>query len=97
MRDAQAIAKHWSLVFLAHGLLHLDSLRSSTTRGAKVPGKSIGTVCREQSQVLVEKLILYAHEQLTAGHCPTQVFARLFAKMQPVRGPDRARLAPTPC
>lgn len=93
MRDAQAIAKHWSLVFLAHGLLHLDSLRSATKRGAKVPGKSIGTVCREQSQVLVEKLILYAHDQLSGGHEPTQVFAHLFAKMQPLREPHRARLA----
>jgi SRSO17 transposase len=84
MRDAQAIHKHWSLVFLAHGFLHLESLRSSTKKGHKVPGKSIGEVCREQSQALVEKLILFAHEQLARGEEAATVFARLFAKQQPV-------------
>jgi len=84
MRDAQAIHKHWSLVFLAHGFLHLESLRSSTQKGHKVPGKSLGEVCREQSQALVEKLILYAYEQLTRGEEAILLFARLFARLQPV-------------
>jgi len=84
MRDGQAIQKHWSLVFLAHGFLHLESLRSSTKKGHKLPGKSIGQVCREQAQALVEKLLLYVHEQLTLGEEAATLFARLFAKQQPV-------------
>lgn len=84
MRDAQAIHKHWSLVFLAHGFLHLESLRSSTKKGHKVPGKSLGEVCREQSQALVEKLILYAHDKLARGEEAATVFAQLFAKQQPM-------------
>lgn len=83
MRDAQAIHKHWSLVFLAHGFLHLESLRSSTKKGHKVPGKCLGEVCREQSQALVEKLILLAHQQLSRGEEAAVVLGRLFAKLQP--------------
>jgi hypothetical protein len=69
---------------LAHGFLHLESLRSSTKKVHKLPGKSIGQVCREQAQALVEKLLLYVHEQLALGEEATTLFARLFAKQQPV-------------
>ena len=68
------------------GLLYL-ALRFVHPPPTKAPGKrptqltqSIGQVCRQQSQVLIEKLILFAHDCLEQGESATQVFAKLFDK-----------------
>ncbi len=83
MRTFESIQTHWSLVFVAYSILHLACLPPPT----KVPGKrptqltkTIGQVCRHQSQALTEKLILFAHDCLEQGESAAQVFAKLFDK-----------------
>jgi len=81
MRSAEAIGKHWCLVFVAYAFLHLDCLPSSSTKGSS-PLKTIGEACRQQAQALVQALILYAHERLQLGQRAEDIFAHLFAKQQ---------------
>jgi hypothetical protein len=81
MRDAEAIRKHWCLVFVAYSLLHLDCLPSSLNK-SRLPLKTIGEACRQQAQALIEALILYASQQFEQGHKVKDVFAHLFAKQQ---------------
>src|SRR6266487_4267134 len=83
MRSAEAIGKHWCLVFVAYSFLHLDCLPSSPRKGS-LPVKTIGEACRQQAQALIEALILYAHEQLQLGQQAVDLFAALFTKQQPV-------------
>ena len=66
MRNAEAIGKHWCLVFVAYSLLHLDCLPPSPTPGS-LPIKTIGEACRQQAQALMQAVILYAHERLQRG------------------------------
>jgi SRSO17 transposase len=82
MRNAEAIGKHWCLVFVAYSLLHLDCLPPSPTKGS-LPLKTIGEACRQQAQALIEALILYAHERLQLGQRAEDIFAYVFAKQQP--------------
>src|SRR5262249_41170960 len=51
MRSAEAIQKHWCLVFVAYSFLHLDCLPPSPTKGS-LPIKTIGAACRQQAQAL---------------------------------------------
>ena len=83
MRDAEAIRKHWCLVFVAYSLLHLDCLPTSLKQ-SRLPIKTIGEACRQQAQALIETLILFTHERLQQGHDAAEVFAQLFAKQQPL-------------
>jgi Transposase DDE domain len=83
LRSAEAMAKHWCLVFVADSFLHLDCLPPSSTKGS-LPVKTIGEACRQQAQALIQALILYAHEQLQRGQKAADLFASLFAKQQPV-------------
>jgi hypothetical protein len=83
MRSAEAIGKHWCLVFVAYSFLHLDCLPQSPTQGS-VPIKTLGEACRQQAQALMQALILYAHERLQLGQRAHDLFAYLFAKQQPV-------------
>jgi hypothetical protein len=83
MRNAEAIQKHWCLVFVAYSFLHLDCLPSSPTKGS-LPIKTIGEACRQQAQALMQAVILYAHERLQLGHRAQDIFGYLFAKQQPV-------------
>lgn len=79
MRNAEAIGKHWCLVFVAYSLLHLDCLPASLAE-AQVPTKSIGEVCRQQARALIELLILQAHKMLQNGADAKSVCDSLFAK-----------------
>jgi len=79
MRSAEAIGKHWCLVFVAYSFLHLACLASSLEKG-RIPLKTIGDACRQQAQALLQKLLVYVHEQLTLGDQIEPVCARLFAK-----------------
>lgn len=81
MRSAEAIGKHWCLVFVAYSFLHLDCLPPSPSKG-RLPVKTIGEACRQQAQALVQALILYAHERLQLGQRAEDIFASLFAKQQ---------------
>jgi len=81
MRNAEAIQKHWCLVFVAYSLLHLDCLPPSLNK-SRLPVKTIGEACRQQAQALIEALILQTHERLQQGQNAKGVFAHLFAKQQ---------------
>jgi len=81
MRDAKAIQKHWCLVFVAYSLLHLDCLPASLKQ-SRLPIKTIGEACRQQTQSLIEALILYASKQFEQGQKAEELFAYLFAKQQ---------------
>ena len=83
MRNAEAIGKHWCLVFVAYSLLHLDCLPPSPTKDS-LPIKTIGEACRQQAQALIEALILYAHERLQLGQRAADIFTALFAKQSAV-------------
>jgi hypothetical protein len=83
MRNAEAIKKHWCLVFVAYSFLHLDWLPSSPPKGS-LPIKTIGEACRQQAQARMQALILYAHEPLQRGQRVEEIFGSLFAKQQPV-------------
>ena len=86
MRTAEAIKKHWCLVFVAYSLAHLECLPTVPVAGTGKfpthPIKTIGDVCRQQVQSLIQALILFAHELLQAGESAQEVFAKLFAKQQ---------------
>jgi len=90
MRTAEALQKHWGLVFVAYSLLHLDCLPPSLVQGKGLPPsrpvKTIGAACRQQGQALIEGLILWAHDCLQQGQPAEQVFAALFAKQQQALG-----------
>jgi DDE family transposase len=79
MRNAEAIGKHWCLVFLAYSLLPLDCLPPSPMKRS-LPINTIGEACRQQAQALIEALILYAHKCLQSGQRAEDVFASLFTK-----------------
>jgi len=83
MRNAEAIQKHWCLVFVAYSFLHLDCLPPSPMKGS-LPIKTIGEACRQQAQALMQAVILYAHERLQLGQKAQDIFGYLFAKQQPV-------------
>ncbi len=85
MRNAEAIQKHWCLVFVAYSLLHLDCLPSSPIKGS-LPVKTIGEACRQQARALIEGLILYAHKCLELGQRAEDLFTSLFAKQSMVMG-----------
>ena len=80
MRKADAIQKHWSLVFVAYSFLHLACLPPSRRHQVHAPVKTIGQVIRQQTQQTIEALILHAHTLLNQGSNARQVFDQLFAK-----------------
>ena len=82
MRTAQAFQKHWSLVFVAYSLLHLDCLSASLSKKQSLPHKSIGKSARQQAQFLIQDLILYTHDAIQSGQSAHHVFDTLFAKQQ---------------
>jgi hypothetical protein len=86
MRTAEAIKKHWGLVFVAYSFLHLQCLSAShrKRRSLAHPIRTIGEACRQQGQALIEELILYAHDLLQRGQSASKVFATIFAKQQEV-------------
>ena len=83
MRSAEAIAKHWCLVFVAYSFLHLDCLPPPLAQGA-VPVRTIGEACRQQAITLLQKLLLYAHDRLLGGITIEEVVTTLFAKHRSV-------------
>jgi len=80
MRTSEAIHKHWSLVFVAYSFLHLNALPASRRKKEKKPIQTIGQIVRQQTQKLIENLLLHAHQLLEQGVDLAQVFSLLFAK-----------------
>ena len=83
MRSAEAIGKHWCLVFVAYSLVHLTCLPAVPDR-TKGLIHTIGDACRQQGRALLQKLLLFVHEQLSDGATADHVFARLFAKQRSI-------------
>jgi SRSO17 transposase len=86
VRSLEAMQAHWCLVFVAYSLLHLACLPPPSNRQGKrpaIPNQSIGAICRQQGQALIQALILFAHDRLQQGQSAAAVFQELFAKQQP--------------
>jgi hypothetical protein len=81
MRSAEAIKKHWCLVFVASSLLHLTCLPAVPDR-TKGLIQTIGDACRQQGRALLQQLLVFVHDQLSQGVTADHVFARIFAKQQ---------------
>jgi hypothetical protein len=83
MRSAEAIEKHWCLVFVAYSFLHLACLPPPLARRS-APVRTIGEVCRQQAAALIQALLLHAHERLLRGVTIEDLVATLFAKQRSV-------------
>jgi DDE superfamily endonuclease len=83
MRSAEAIRKHWCLVFVAYSLLHLTCLPAGPER-TKSLIQTIGDACRQQGRALIQRLLMFVHDRLSHGATADQVFGQLFAKQQGV-------------
>jgi hypothetical protein len=81
MRSTEAIGKHWCLVFVAYSLLHLTCLPAGPDR-TKGLIQTMGDACRQQGRALLQRLLVYVHDQLSHGAPADYVFARLFAKQR---------------
>jgi hypothetical protein len=81
MRSAEAIGKHWCLVFVAYSLLHLTCLPAVPDR-TKGLIQTIGDACRQQGRALLQRLLVFVHDQLSQGATADHVFAQLFAKQR---------------
>jgi len=81
MRSAEAIGKHWCLVFVASSLWHLTCLPAGPDR-TKGLIHTIGDACRQQGRAVLQGLLLFVHDQLSHGTTVAQVFTQLFAKQQ---------------
>jgi hypothetical protein len=81
MRSAEAMGKHWGLVFVAYSLLHLTCLPAGPgrTRGLIHP---LGDACRQQGRALLPKLWVFVPDQVSQGAPLDQVFAQVFVKQQ---------------
>jgi DDE superfamily endonuclease len=79
MRNAEAIGKHWCLVFVAYSLLHLTCLPAVPDRAQSLI-QSIGDACRQQARALLQQLLMFVHDRLSSGAPVDHVFAHLFAK-----------------
>jgi DDE superfamily endonuclease len=81
MRSTEAIGKHWCLVFVAYSLLHLTCLPTVPDRAHGLI-QTLGDACRQQGRALLQKLLVFVHEQLSHGTTADHVFAQLFAKQR---------------
>jgi len=75
MRSTEAIGKHWCVVFVASSLLHLTCLPTVPDR-PKGLIHTIGDACRQQGRALLQKLLVFVHEQLSHGTTADHVFAQ---------------------
>jgi len=79
MRSAEAVQKHWCLVFVAYSFLHLACLPPPLVQRS-FPSKTIGEVCRQQAEALMQALLLHVHDRLLRGIPIEDLMATLFAK-----------------
>jgi DDE superfamily endonuclease len=81
MRSTEAIGKHWCLVFVAYSLLHLTCLPAVSDRTQGLI-HTIGDACRQQGRAVLQRLLVFVHDQLSRGVKVDHVFAQLFAKQR---------------
>ena len=82
MRNAEAIGKHWCLVFVAYSLLHLDCL-PVTDKKQLAPQNHRGSVSPASAGTRAG-IDPVCHERLQLGQRAEDIFAYLFAKQQTV-------------
>jgi hypothetical protein len=81
LRSAEAMGKHWCLVFVAYARLHLTCLPAVPDR-TKGLIHTMGEACRQQGRAQLQKLLGFVHDQLSHGATADHVFAQLFAKQR---------------
>jgi hypothetical protein len=81
MRSAEAIGKHWCLVFVAYWLLHLTCLPTAPDRMQGLI-QTIGDACRQQGRAVLQRLLAFVHDQLSQRATVDYFFAQLFAKQR---------------
>ena len=81
MRSAEAIGTHGCLVFVASSLRHLTCLPAVPDRPQGLI-HTMGDACRQQGRVLLQRLLVFVHDQLSHGATVDHVFERLFAKQR---------------
>jgi hypothetical protein len=81
MRSTEAIGKHGCLVFVASSLLHLTCLPAVSDRTQGLI-QSIGDACRQQGRALLQRLLVFVHDQLSRGVKVDHVFAQVCAKQR---------------
>jgi hypothetical protein len=81
MHSAEAIGKHWCLVFVAYSLLHLTCLPTVPDRTSGLI-QTIGGACRQQRRALLQNLLVFVHDQLFHGTTAEDVLTLLFAKQR---------------
>jgi len=85
MRSVEAIGKHWCPVFVAYSFLHLACLPPPLVHRS-APARTIGEVCHQQAEAVIQALLLHAHERLLRGTAIEDLVATLFAKQCSVVG-----------
>jgi hypothetical protein len=81
MQSAEAIGKHWCVVFGAYSLVHLTWLPTVLDRAQSLI-QTMGEACRHQGRALLQQLLVFVHNQLSHGATADQVFTQLFAKQR---------------
>jgi hypothetical protein len=81
MRSTEAIGKHGCLVFVAYSLRHLTCLPAVSDRTQGLI-QSMGDACRQQGRAVLQRLLVFVHDQLSRGVKVDHVFAQLFAKQR---------------
>jgi SRSO17 transposase len=81
MRSIEAIGKHWCLVFVAYSLLHLTCLPAVPDR-TKGLIQTLGDACRQQGRALLQRLLVFVHDQLSHGATVDHLFGQLLAKQR---------------
>ena len=69
------------MVFVAYLLLHLTCLPTVPDR-TKGLMQTMGDACRQQGRALIQKLLLFVHDQLSHGATADHVFAQVCAKQR---------------
>ena len=81
MRSIEAIGKHWCLVFVAYSLLHLTCL-PAVPDGTQGLIQTLGDACRQQGRALLQRLLVFVHDQLSHGATVDHLFGQLCAKQR---------------
>jgi hypothetical protein len=79
MRRTEALGKHGCVVCVASSLRHLTCLPTGPDRTQGLL-HTIGDACRQQGRALLQKLLIFTHDQLSDGVTADHLFAQLFAK-----------------
>ena len=83
LRSTEAMGKHWCLVFVAYSLLHVTCLPAVPDRTQGLI-QTIGDACRQQGRALLQRLLVFVHNQWSHGATVDHLFAQLFAKQRGV-------------